>query len=1126
MRKLLLLLIALLTGVGGAWADGLKVSTTVGSNAEYQYKIFCRADNTFYLGNTTNATNSGTDYGLFAFYEADAEDGYTNGYYIYSIFEGKWVTYEALSSYNDGQDKISLSSEKPSVPWNITEDDSDSKYYDIRAFKTDEGKSVAMVSWNWYYGASYNTSNTMGFYAYNDTYSGWGIVLAGGSGTAVTDRKVVALYNVPTDNNEYALYDNSVKVYNATTGQTPQYFVLRHNGIDTYGEALYNLPKAEGDGKYLGYQTLAAPAESFMFMNTSSGFYSNYTYTSGTAAASPYYNMFRKVSGDKPYEGWVAECNDGQVNRYTNPYNTLNTPLNAVGSWNARWAVKELEGYAAWQVVSTGTVTYTGSNILSGATTTQSNNGFFVLSATPAASDFTASIIDNCYSDITIDSDRKLIKVTYTNYSTDYYTYLSDLNNAPVGLGYPSAAARITFRAAITTFDNSSKTSADFSTLSTAYNTFLADVDVPRIGKVYTIQNYVSSSSTLSYLKNVSGTFTQGTAASESPLENLWIVRRSGNYIVFQSAADMSKYLTYSGTCLDETGAAWQLSGGTNYPYISMYNSSLGGGRYVASDGNTQFGTKSGNYYAQSKTQATNWSTDFKFTESTEYALYTVVFSSVPDGSSPSVTYNATAYSHGQDFIAPTSLALADLTVTDIAGFTKTVVINGDGIYVSYATCEMELNNTYADTWNYDASPWKVLSDIPSGITTIRPYYQAVKQITVGTSQSATVGVKFTYSSGDYRIDIAGVDLIDAETGEVVSSDYHDGYAGDAISNNEYTLRNVAPGDYILRYISYGQQTNSAGNIALYVAPGNGFYRIKGCSGNYITSNLAGNSASLNGTANANNIIYYDDNTYLIFYGSGLGMDHTCYVATVGNPLNSYTFLKGSQTGKYSLVSNGRTVHNNNDGEYCYDSDTYLNRNGSAVTSGSYNTDWGVEEVTTLPVSISAAGYATLWSPVALTIPTGVTAYTATDNGTYLTLTPIEGTTIPKETGVILKGDEGSYDFAIATDVDAISSALTGSAATITKPAGAYYLGKGDSGVGFYPADDSAITTLAGFKAYLPAAASAKGFIGFDFGNTTGIENVDADLHVNKAIYNLAGQRLSKLQKGVNIVDGMKVLVK
>ncbi len=47
-----------------------------------------------------------------------------------------------------------------------------------------------------------------------------------------------------------------------------------------------------------------------------------------------------------------------------------------------------------------------------------------------------------------------------------------------------------------------------------------------------------------------------------------------------------------------------------------------------------------------------------------------------------------------------------------------------------------------------------------------------------------------------------------------------------------------------------------------------------------------------------------------------------------------------------------------------------------------------------------------------------------------------------------------------------------------------------------------------------------------DYNPATGIETVEGKVVAPRAIYNVAGQRLNKLQKGINIVDGKKVLVK
>ena len=71
--------------------------------------------------------------------------------------------------------------------------------------------------------------------------------------------------------------------------------------------------------------------------------------------------------------------------------------------------------------------------------------------------------------------------------------------------------------------------------------------------------------------------------------------------------------------------------------------------------------------------------------------------------------------------------------------------------------------------------------------------------------------------------------------------------------------------------------------------------------------------------------------------------------------------------------------------------------------------------------------------------------------------------------------------------------------------------------------------TVGAYRAYFTVGSTAGvKALTFDFNGTTGIEAVDSlQMTVdNKAIYNLSGQRLSKLLKGVNIVGGKKVLVK
>ena len=1168
MKTKLTLLIALLSFYcSGAWADGLKVSTTESASAEYQYKIFCRGASDYYLGNTTNAT-SASDYGLFAFFAADAS--YANGYYIYSIFEGKWLSYEAKDSYTTGDrgtNKITLTTEKPSVPWYIAADETYNKYYDIRAFQTDKSVDASgYASWNWNGGAASNSSNTMGYYDYNNGNSAWGIVLAGGSGSPVADRKVVALYNRVTNGDEYPVKKNASVLVSNSTSDDAQLFVLRQNGIDTNGEAMYNIQKAEGNGDYL-YTTspssnsyVTTPAN-YIFLNKSCQFVSDYPKKSDSEdfATSPYYNFLAK---NDYYRSLHSKCNNGGLNGWSadsNNSNAIYVQYKGTGDWNNLWTVKE-QALTAWQVVITGaagSVTYGGTALISGGTTTQSNNGIFVLNATPTAGDFTITPMDGCTIDpsLTIDSDRKIVKVVYTSYTATLSTITTALSNAPEGVGYPTTTARTRLQAAIDAF-NASKTTANFTALNTQYDAFLTNVVLPE-GKVFTIQSYIKSKTSheLAYLENIDGTLTISEAASATALNNLWVVRKSGNFYVLQSAADITKYIVYSSFTLNATGSEWTLSCGTEWPYISMYNSSLGGGRYVASNGSDRFGSAGeGGYQSDSKKQASGWSTDFKFVESDDYALYKVRII-YPSGSAPTVTYNATAYSNGSDFVAPTTLKASDLTVSEVTGYTPTVTIDGDIVYVNY---DMEAAVPFADTWNYDSSPWLLLNDAPSAIDNAgRTYRYNTKRINISTTYTSSVEVVFAYTSGSYRIDVAGVDLIDPSTGDVVKGDYHDGYSGTYQSNREYAIRDVSPGNYILRYISYGQSTSSAGNISVRVVPGQGFFRLKNvATDKYLTAtNISTWTSStryvyaIGEATDASTVIKLfdkDSNGSLYMYNQGYGFgwtatNHGGHVAWITSSPDKYVnWFPGSADDQVVFA----ICFGNGTGSYAdylekgiYTADT----SDEAVIAGNDKSadaaQWVIEAATSVTLSLNKVDsntYGTTYLPFGVTLPSGgaagndVCAYTLTDNGNgWLTLNLLgeDGKSIPAGTPVLLKGTTSTSVIATIADVAALDPAPTNALS------GTYLqmdhgdnlvLGKKDGVVGFYKYNFD----IKANKAYIANASNVRGFILMDDDDATGIGSLTPTLSEDEGtvIYNMAGQRVSKAQKGIYIVNGKKIL--
>ena len=153
-------------------------------------------------------------------------------------------------------------------------------------------------------------------------------------------------------------------------------------------------------------------------------------------------------------------------------------------------------------------------------------------------------------------------------------------------------------------------------------------------------------------------------------------------------------------------------------------------------------------------------------------------------------------------------------------------------------------------------------------------------------------------------------------------------------------------------------------------------------------------------------------------------------------------------------------------------------------------------------------------------------AYTGKIGVSSVSLTELEGG-IPANTAVVLKGTPNTaYRFFVmpaglpaVTDND-----LLGSDGTITGGPNIYALSDKNGVVGFYPVSSSA--TVPAHKAYLNTSAGVKGYTFCFDDDATGIRSMEDGRSVMEdgSIYNVAGQRLQKMQKGINIVNGKKIL--
>ena len=426
----------------------------------------------------------------------------------------------------------------------------------------------------------------------------------------------------------------------------------------------------------------------------------------------------------------------------------------------------------------------------------------------------------------------------------------------------------------------------------------------------------------------------------------------------------------------------------------------------------------------------------------------------------------------------------ANVTITANYGG-ETILQNGENAEVTEGT-EVTLALTVAD--GYDLESVTVNGTADGQAVNLAP----------GTTETV-----FTFTMPAFGVTVNATAV---EHVEVVTSDYV--LATSITSGKSYVIASGVEGTV---QVMAEQKNNNRGAVEATIS--NGVLKVSEEYEFVIeTANI--------GEASGYSIFDPDAKGYL--YAAASGSNHL--KTQTDNDVNGvWTITIDATTGEASVVaasSSNRNVMQYNSGNTLF----------SCYATASQSPVYLFEKVesfvpTVQTVTVTDAGYATFVAEKNLEIPTDVQVevFAVTVEGSYASLQPIVGN-IPAGEAVLVKASAGDYNFLSAQTADPIRvNKLVAATTDVVADGTQYVLANGASGIGFYQATPG--STIPAGKAYLVVtAAGVKPFYGFE-DDATGIEMVNGQSSmVNDPIFNLAGQRLQKMQRGINIIGGKKVL--
>lgn len=337
-------------------------------------------------------------------------------------------------------------------------------------------------------------------------------------------------------------------------------------------------------------------------------------------------------------------------------------------------------------------------------------------------------------------------------------------------------------------------------------------------------------------------------------------------------------------------------------------------------------------------------------------------------------------------------------------------------------------------------------------------------------------------------------------------------------------------------YENYQAINRALGNVAVVEVVPNGWYRLRNTTRSngklYLTPETSRFTAATADKADADQLFsfvptaegaetyYLYNGNYELYLGPLTATETQPKVLTSTNGAGVWT-IETRNSGKCSVVCENKT------GSYAG-----LHLAGDAKrlvpwTTGAEASQWYIEVVDEYSVTIDESGLTTINLPFAVTLPEGVTAYTAAGvanvNGVEcIAINPIEGGVVPASTPVLLEAEAGTYALAVGGDAEAVESGFEGMLKAANVSGSNVYKLAGN----VFEKRTAATGQIAANSAYYTADSEADR-LALAKGVETSITETVAEDGKAVKLYDLNGRETTAPVRGIYVTsDGKKVFVK